>query len=168
MNARHVALLAMLSAGLSFASACAGDLESPNRFSKLLGVRDASAQPLADAAANAEQDSGVMPAPACVVQAFRNTCGTSTCHAKGTDQVDLVSDGVAARLLDKPAHNVICKGRTLLATDGSASLLVQKLNGMPPCGVPMPVTGMLTPRDRQCVFAWVTSVGGSVPDAGAR
>lgn len=166
MTARHAALLGLLTS-LSLASACAGDLKSPNRFNKLLGSSDAGSHHQNDAASSAEQDSGVT-APACVAQAFRNSCGSSNCHSKGTDQVDLVSDGVADRLVDKPARNVICKGRTLVATDGSASLLVQKLTEKePPCGVSMPVTGTISAADKKCVLDWVESIGGSVPDAGA-
>jgi hypothetical protein len=162
----------MLVTSLLVASACAGDLEKPDRFSKLLGHDDGGLQPappLSDAAMTTTHDSGVAPPPPplCVVQLFRNTCGVATCHANGTDQVDLASDGVARRLLDKSATNVICKGRTLVATDGSASLLVQKLSGMPPCGVSMPVGKTLSIAEKQCVFDWVTSVGGSVPDAEA-
>lgn len=167
MTARHAALLGLLT-GLSLASACAGDLKSPNRFTKLLRASDAGPQQQDGMTMSSEHDSGVPAAPACVTQAFRNSCGASDCHSKGTDQVDLVSDGVADRLVDQVAHNVICKGRTLVATDGSASLLVQKLTEkQPPCGVSMPVNGTITASDKKCILDWVESIGGSVPDAGA-
>jgi hypothetical protein len=167
MTARQAALFGLLTS-LSLASACAGDLKSPNRFSKLLGASDASVQQQSDAAMNATHDAGVTPVPACVAQAFRNSCGSVACHSKGAQQVDLLSEGVAGRLIDKPARNIICKGRTLVATDGSASLLVQKLTQkQPPCGVMMPASGTISAQDKQCVFDWVVSVGGSVPDAGA-
>jgi hypothetical protein len=120
-----------------------------------------------DAAASTTHDAGA-EAPACVLTLFQNTCGLSGCHAKGTTaQTDLASDGVADRLLDQPAKNAMCKGRTLVATDGSPSLLVEKLSGNPPCGAAMPLGGALSAKDKQCVFDWVASVGGSVPDAGS-
>jgi hypothetical protein len=165
MIARYAALVGLLTS-LSLASSCAGDLKSPNRFSKLLGASDAGPQQH-DAAISGQNDSGVKAAPACVAQAFRNSCGASDCHSKGTQQVDLVSEGVAERLIDKPSRNVICKGRTLAASDGSASLLVQKLADEPPCGVQMPIGGTIGAEDEKCLFDWVISVGGSVPDAGA-
>ena len=168
MTSRHAALLGLLVSSLSLASACAGDLKSPNRFSKLLGAADAGQKPQHDASIGSDQDAGVKPVPACVAQAFRNSCGSIACHSKGSQQVDLTTDGVAERLLDKPARNIICKGRTLVATDGSASLLVQKLaDKQPPCGVMMPASGTISAADKKCVFDWVVSVGGSVPDAGA-
>jgi hypothetical protein len=162
MIARHAALFAVLTS-LSLASSCAGDLKSPNRFSKLLGARDAGPQPHHDSTS----DAGVKTTPACVAQAFRNSCGSSDCHSKGTQQVDLVSEGVAERLIDKPSRNAICKGRTLVATDGSASLIVQKLAEKPPCGAQMPIDSTISAEDKTCLFDWVTSVGGSVPDAGS-
>jgi hypothetical protein len=168
MNARIVSLLGMLASSLPLVSACAGDLKSPDRFSKLLGTHDAGLRETRDAAASTTQDAGAEAPPACVLTLFQNTCGLSGCHAKGTTaQVDLASAGVADRLLDQPAENAMCKGRTLVATDGSPSLLVEKLSGKPPCGAAMPLTGQLSAKDKQCVFDWVVSVGGSVPDAGS-
>jgi hypothetical protein len=166
MTARHAALFGLLTS-LSLASACAGDLKSPNRFSNLVGSSDAGQKQQHDASIGSALDAGVKPVPACVAQAFRNSCGSITCHSKGAQQVDLVSEGVAGRLLDKPARNIICKGHTLVATDGSASLLVQKLaDKQPPCGVMMPISGTISAQDKKCVFDWVKSVGGNVPDAG--
>jgi hypothetical protein len=164
MNARTL-IAWMLATSLPFVAACAGDLKDPERFSKLIKAQDAGQQ--ADASSGTGHDSGVKGAPACVVQAFQSTCGTAACHAAGAQQVDLISNGVAGRLLDQPAKNAKCKGRTLVATDGSASLLVQKLSGTPPCGEAMPEGKTIAAKDKQCLFDWVVSVGGSVPDAGS-
>jgi hypothetical protein len=126
---------------------CAGDLKDPERFAFVL-----------------ERDAGpdaCVPPPAtdCLTALFKARCNTSACHGPGAPQVDLVSSGVEARLIGQPSSDTgMCSGRTLVATDGSASLLADKVSNPPPCGSQMPLGGMLTDDEATCLNAWVSSV----------
>ena len=139
---------------------CAGDLRDPERFDFLLDAsgttgttKDASTSMPADAA-------GTTEAPSCATAIFAAKCASIACHGAGAAQVDLVSPGVAARVIDQPsAENGLCKGRTLVATDGSASLLADKLLDAPPCGAKMPAVGSLTMDEQTCLSGWLDTVG---------
>jgi hypothetical protein len=75
-------------------------------------------------------------------------------------RIDLVSPGVQSRLLDKRSASSICKDRLLIDGSGGASLLIDKLDAMPPCGSRMPLIGMLSAADRTCLEDWVNELGG--------
>ena len=138
---------------------CAGELKDPGRF-KFLYDDDGGTQANKDSGAD-DKDAAAMPAmtPSCVVTLFSKTCGQAGCHAKGSTQVDLASPDVASRLVDKPSSNsLLCKGRTLISTQGSDSLLIDKLSDDPPCGSTMPVGGTLSDKDRTCLTDWVSSL----------
>ena len=174
MNA-HKPALALLAIGLACTSACGGDLEHPERFDKLLHeTKDAGSSSRSTDAAVANGDgggamtdagsgSGSSEPPACVVKIFKDTCGTVGCHAAKQPQVDLVSAGVTSRLVDKKSASATCKDRVFIATDGKPSLLLQKLTATPPCGAKMPLVGMLTMANQDCLDQWVMSLGGTVP-----
>jgi hypothetical protein len=99
------------------------------------------------------------PPPACVVDVLTNRCSGLECHGPGTAEVDLISPGVAARLVDQPSSpNLLCAGRTLVATDGSPSLLLDKLRDATPCGSRMPTKGNLGAQSTDCLVAWVASL----------
>ena len=68
MKSPIAALSGVLATSLMFASACAGDLKNPERFSKLLSVHDSGVRSAHDAAMDTTHDSGLKPPPACVVQ----------------------------------------------------------------------------------------------------
>jgi hypothetical protein len=118
-----------------------------------LGASNVPTPPLADA----------MPAaPACpagtdVAQIFKTACGL--CHGASSpaNNLDLVSPGLAARLINKAAQ---CNSRPLLSTTGGtapAGVLLEKLAGpVSDCGVQMPPTGTFTlsASDMACVTAW--------------
>jgi hypothetical protein len=127
---------------------CAGDLKNPERFAFVLN-RDAG-----------NADACTPPtASDCLTALFNARCNTSACHGPGAPQVDLVSSGVEARLIGQPSSDTgMCTGRTLVATDGSASLLADKVSKTPPCGSQMPLGGMLTSAEATCLNAWVSSV----------
>jgi hypothetical protein len=133
-------------------SGCAGDLDNPERFNFLL---DSSTKADADVVADTTP-------PACMTSLFTASCGLgASCHAPDAtqSQVDLVSPGVAERLLDVESKTAVCEGRVLVTTDGTASLLLQKLmGGMPPCGVAMPLGPPLTAEQLTCVSGWVNKV----------
>jgi hypothetical protein len=146
-----------------FGASCAGDLEHPENFSFLRSDAGASG------------DAGAMnaaPPPACVTELFDASCGSSACHGKGTTVLDLESPGVANRLVNHATNpDSVCKDRTLVATDGTQSLLLQKLtSAMPPCGSQMPFGGGMASDDEiACVRDWITSLNGGTTqdDAGA-
>ena len=143
---------------------CAGDLRDPGRFAFLY---DTDGGASGSGGSSGTLDAGSMtagstatpdPAPACVVAVFKAKCGSIGCHSSGGTQVDLVSANVERRLVDKPSSStLLCKGRTLVATDGD-SLLIDKITDPPPCGSPMPVTGSLTSDERSCLTDWVSSL----------
>jgi hypothetical protein len=109
--------------------------------------------PLADA----------MPAaPACppgtdVAQIFKTSCGLCHGAASPAKNLDLVSAGLAARLINKPAE---CNNRPLLSTTGGSApdgVLLEKLAGpVSDCGVQMPPTGTFTlsATDMACITDW--------------
>ena len=129
---------------------CAGDLENPERFSFLL-----------DGGTKMNAQGGIPAPPPCLTTMFEARCGMSICHAANTAQIDLVSPKVQDRLVGKKAAGMACKEGVFVATDGSDSLLLQKLDGMPPCGSAMPLSGKLSSDELKCVSDWVKDVGGS-------
>jgi hypothetical protein len=133
---------------------CAGKLRDPERFEFLL---------------DASVDAGAKGAPACATMLFRAKCNQSICHAAGAPQVDLVSDGVEGRLVDQPSSDHgMCKGMTLISTDGSPSLLLLKVGNSPPCGSKMPLTGAaLTSDETKCLTNWVADLSGMHADGGS-
>jgi hypothetical protein len=144
----YTVLIAML------VSACAAKLDRPERFAAVVLKYGSDA------------GSGNAAPPACALQIFKATCGLAGCHAKGSPQIDLASDGVAGRLIEQRSRSVTCMDRVYIATDGTASLLLNKLTDSPPCGAKMPLGGMISVSDKQCLTDWVTQLGRSESDAG--
>lgn len=158
--------------------ACAGKLDQPKRFAAIVqkfggaaGKSGAGGRlpPISDDDGGpGAADAGTVVLAPCVLTIFGKTCGMTGCHAKGSPQIDLVSDGVTDRLINKKATGMACVGRVYVATDGKSSLLLDKLGSAPPCGSRMPIGAMLSATDMKCFSDWVKSVGGSVPDAGGK
>lgn len=151
---------------LGVLAACAGNLEQPERFHFLEGAGGFGNAPdaaTADAGATDTPDTGAPTVPGvstCVIDTFASACGTAACHGAGAPQVDLVSDGVAARLVDQStAAGGLCAGRVYVASDGSESLLLDKLSDAPPCGSKMPLVGSITAVQSQCLSDWVGTLG---------
>lgn len=119
---------------------CAGELEDPDRF----------------------------PPPECFVRDFQAPrdlfaarCAGSGCH--GSDMpaanLDLVSSGVAGRLLDTSG---VCSGRLIDTASVSRSLLLDKVSVVPRCGQAMPVDAPpLTDQEAACLKVWVQRVAES-------
>lgn len=118
---------------------CAGALEDPDRF----------------------------PPPTCTLRGFdvpadlfAVRCGSGDCHAAPTvaAQLDLVSPGVASRLLDAVSQG--CPPRRLVDTSSPAmSYLLDKVSAVPRCGDPMPLGQLPLPEDEKaCLEGWVTAV----------
>ena len=197
---RNIVVAGLVGALLAL-SACAGELDDPERFDFLLGDDAAVPMPPAgDGDGDGDGDSGdgdsgdgdsgdgdsmagdgdgdsmvgdgdgdstLEPPPACVTEIFMDSCGSPGCHAAGQVNVDLVSDGVADRLFDQEATGALCSGRPYISTDGSGSLLLQKLESDVDCGGPMPLGGMLEDSEKQCLSDWVESIGGDTLGDGA-
>ena len=157
--------------------ACAGKLDKPERFAAAVkkyerggggasGSRSAPDASTTDAEIVSAKDAGPGAPPDCVLQIFKDTCGVAGCHAKGSAQLDLVSAGVTDRLVDQTSDTDMCKGHTYIATDGSASLLLNKLSSSPACGAEMPLGGKLGATNTQCLTDWINSITGAAADAG--
>jgi hypothetical protein len=111
------------------------------------------APPLADAMPAAS----ACPSGTDVAQIFKTSCGLCHGTASPAKNLDLVSPGLAARLINKPAE---CNNRPLLSTTGGSApdgVLLEKLAGpVSDCGVQMPPTGIpaLSATDMACVRDW--------------
>ena len=148
--------------------ACAGALDKPERFKDALARLDGSIGDAAVPDAAVAADAGSGGTPACVTALVKTSCGLAGCHSAGAQKPDLVSDGVVMRLVDQPSASTLCKDRKYIASDGTAGLLLDKLEATPPCGSKMPLVGMLTAAQRTCLDEWVVSLGGALPKAGAK
>jgi hypothetical protein len=127
---------------------CAGDLENPERFGFLL-----------DGGTKTNAQGGIPAPPPCLTSLFEARCGMAGCHAaKSTTQIDLVSPKVEDRLVGKTPNGLACKDGVFVAADGTDSLLLQKVDGTPPCGSAMPLGGKLSADELKCVSDWVSDV----------
>jgi hypothetical protein len=104
-----------------------------------------------------------------VVNVFESRCAGLECHGPGAPEVDLISPGVVARLVERPsASTLLCAGRVYVATDGSSNLLLDKLRDDPPCGSRMPLRGNLGAQHVDCLVQWVASLQELPADLDAR
>jgi hypothetical protein len=141
-------------AWMIFLLGCAGDLRNPERFDFLVN-RDAGSKPMPGDA------SPTTDPPVCATDLFKAKCNSSACHGAGSLTVDLVSADVADRVIGQPSSDKgMCKGRTLVTTDGTPSLLTDKLSDPAPCGTKMPLVGSLTAAEKTCLTDWVSAVSG--------
>jgi len=100
---------------------------------------------------------------ACVAEVLTSSCATTGCHAASPAiNTNLEPDsGLVGRLVGQQvAAGKLCVGETLIATDGSDSLLVKKLSATPGCGAQMPTVGTLTQTQIDCITSWVDSFSG--------
>lgn len=139
---------------------CAGDLENPERFSFLLdgGTKVTAAQGATGTTGGTGGTSGIPKAPECLTSLFAASCSSAGCHAADAEPLDLVSSGVEDRLVNKPSSSTACKNYVYVTTDGSPSLLLQKLQAKPPCGLRMPLGPPLSADQLACVSGWVEAV----------
>jgi hypothetical protein len=94
-------------------------------------------------------------------QILQPTCGASACHGGSAPALalDLVSPGLAQRLVDVPANG--CGDAVLIAPgDPAHSYLLQKLTpGAETCGDPMPlVAAPLSNETLTCLQAWIAAM----------
>ena len=137
----------MLAAALA-AAGCPGSLTDPSRFREGAECPDVPAE------------------------IFATKCAAGPCHAAYTPAagLDLITPGVAERLVGEPAAGEECAGMGTLAVpdDPEASLLYLKLTGTPPCGAAMPLLAEpLSDKELSCVRDWIAAQGAPDPgDAG--
>lgn len=136
----------LFASGLLLLAACPGSLENPERF--LAGT------------------GGGGTCPDIEADLFPNRCGTAGCH-NATDQaaeLDLVSPGVASRLVGV-AGTDSCDNTVLLdPNDVPNSLMVTKLQPNPSCGNIMPLIGTpLSDEETACLVAYLEGLQGGTP-----
>ena len=155
---------------LGFCCSCAGDLKDPERFGFLINggtggsADDGGASNKGGSGGSGGSSSSSRTPPACVQTIFKNKCAMAGCHAANTMQTDLASSGVEDRLIGKKPTQGVCASKVLITTDGSTSLLLEKLMDSPSCGTKMPLGGSLPASGLSCVMDWVNAVsknGGS-------
>ncbi|HEX4337476.1 MAG TPA: hypothetical protein VH062_16290 [Polyangiaceae bacterium] len=101
---------------------------------------------------------------------FQTTCAASGCHNPDdlASNLDLKSAGIVKRISGTDAESASCLGQTLLVPGNPAkSLVYTKLAATPACGIRMPLTGMLSASDIDCVRRWTLApeCDDGVPDA---
>ena len=134
-----------------------GSLEDPERF------LDASAP---DASASCPPGFDVEK------DLFAKSCTSSLCHddTDGGGKLNLLSPGVAARLVGVPSSDGSCGSRLLIdPTTPEQSFLLEKLtSSTPACGERMPNGPTPLPAAQiECVKVWIYGLVGSGNDSGS-
>jgi len=138
---KNLAHLLMASLALLGATGCPGKLQDKERF-------------LLDSGAVGDDAGG-----GCgdvVARIFVPRCGGGGCHGPTAPQqgLDLVSAGVAARVVGMPALS--CAATLADPDDPASSFLYTKLSASPPCGSQMPLAQLpLSAADAACILAWI-------------
>jgi len=90
---------------------------------------------------------------------FAVSCAGGTCHGPGdpAQGLDLVSPGLASRVVGQPAHG--CGGVLADPQHPEDSALYDKLLDAPGCGARMPLHGdPLSEDEIACVKAWIATL----------
>jgi len=164
---------------------CAGDLDAPERFASLAPVAATGAAGAGGVAASgagtggagmggsgagsgATPDAGSTPATDAAtgcdaVGILARQCAGPVCHSAGAAQVDLVSAGVVARVVDQMSSDTgLCAGQVLAPSDGTGGLMLEKLTvPTPSCGSKMPLDKTLSADELTCLTTWLMSPGGT-------
>ena len=149
---------------LGLCCGCAGDLQDPERFGFLINggtggsAEDGGSTNRGGSGGSGGSSSGSRTPPACVQTVFKDKCAMAACHAANTMQTDLASPGVEDRLIGKKPTQGVCASKVLITTDGSSSLLLEKLKDSPSCGTKMPLGSSLSASDLTCFMDWVNAV----------
>jgi hypothetical protein len=149
---------------------CPGELENAEELISGLGPQDAGPQDVGFVDMGSvdlgPQDAGgtdmATADPRCPdfvdlqTEFIAPTCGTAFCHDSDIPiaGLDLVSPGVAERVVDEPDRSENC---TLVdSADIANSLMILSLEDAPPCSLRMPFGGQPLPDDEKaCVEVWV-------------
>lgn len=127
-------MIRILQIGAALCLGCAAPLEDPQRF---------------DEGPYCSLDLDV---PALFVERCSTECHEGEDPAAG---LDLATPGIEERLVAQASH--ICPGRVrVVPGDPDSSFLVEKVDGSPECGLPMPMSEQpLSQRELACVRSWV-------------
>jgi hypothetical protein len=154
--------LAVLLAALGPLAGCPGQLENKAEFEAYAAAHgDAGAPDGLNVAGTSSGTAGTASTGACgdvVARIFTPSCGGTACHSAMAPQqdLDLVSPGVAARVVGVPAK--VCLQTLADPKHPEQSLLYQKLAIKPPCGAQMPLARPpLSSGDVACVLGWIAA-----------
>ncbi len=139
-------LIVLLAGAAPFAGACAGTLDDPAAFAP--GGDDGGASSSPDATSICADVPTTL---------FANTCGTAACHSATlkTEGLDLVSPGLASRLVDVPSMEEPSVA-LIDPADPDQSYLLTKLRPNPPFGAQMPyLETALSASEIACVEQWI-------------
>ena len=155
-------LLAALLAIVGPLAGCPGRLENKAEFDAYAEAHgDAGAGDGMNVAGTSPGAAGTSSNSACgdvVARIFVPSCGGTGCHSAMAPQqdLDLVSPGVAARVVGVPAK--ACLQKLADPANPEQSLLYQKLAIKPPCGAQMPLARpALSSADAACVLEWIAA-----------
>lgn len=151
----------LVSFGCALASivACAGDLDSPERFDEPITEKPTASTSSNDASTSSSSttDSGSSSCGDVPSTIFIPKCADNGCHNASVRmaELDLASPDLRSRLVGKSA--VGGAGLLVSPTEPEKSVLYTKLDPVPPFGGVMPST----PLDKTtiaCVLEWVVSI----------
>lgn len=141
---------------------CPGQLENKAEFDAYAEAHgDAGAAAGMNVAGTSPGTAGTASNGACgdvITRIFVPSCGGTGCHGAVAPQqdLDLVSPGVAARVVGVPAK--ACLQTLADPANPEQSLLYQKLAIKPPCGAQMPLARpTLSSADVACVLGWIAA-----------
>jgi hypothetical protein len=154
MRIEMKALFAGFAAVTSIAvlAGCPGKLRDPGRFTGDGGLGGAG--------------GGTTMCPDVPTEILAKKCAGSACHSAPTPQLglDLVTDGVEARVLGKMAGE--CKHPLADPADPAGSQIYIKIAGTD-CGGRMPPSAPLSDSDIACVKTWIGGLSGGGATTGA-
>lgn len=160
--ARRSWWLGVVLAALGSLAGCPGVLENKAEFDAYAEAHgDAGAHDGMNVAGTSPGTAGTSSNGACgdvVTRIFAPSCGGTGCHSAVAPQqnLDLVSPGVAARVVGVPAK--ACLQTLVDPANPEQSLLYQKLAVKPPCGAQMPLARpALSSADVACVLGWIAA-----------
>jgi hypothetical protein len=164
-HVRQLRWMAVVLGALAPLAGCPGQLANKAEFDAYAEAHgDAGASDgmnVAGTSPGAAGTSGTSGNGACgdvVTRIFVPSCGGTGCHSATAPQqdLDLVSPGVAARVVGVPAK--ACLQTLADPANPEQSLLYQKLAIKPPCGAQMPLARpALSNADVACVLGWIAA-----------
>jgi len=156
------ALRMTLLSALSLLVGCPGELSNKADFEAYAAEHgEAGAPPTTNEAGTNAGIAGGLPSDACgdvPTRILVPSCGGTGCHSALAPQqeLDLVSPGVAARLVGTPGKQ--CLQLLVDPQNPEQSLMYQKLLPKPACGAQMPLARpALSSADVACVLAWIAA-----------
>lgn len=156
---------------------CTGEIDDPEAFFAALNqdggalADDPGDAGMDDVGTATGADAGAQPVPPVAtttcefyqdiqVEFIEPTCGSMGCHDPQlmAGMLDLVSPGLAERLVDVQSGSANCSGELFIDSSSvGESLLFRASTGQDTCSIPMPLTmpSGLEEEDAQCLQAWM-------------